>query len=492
MAASVPSLKSICIYFHDVPILEEDARHFEKLNSLHLRELCIDAESPAANLQALVGIMGLPSLQKLTLVLSCKAQGWVEFSRAMALRPKLKVMLDIEGFPWRLEPLKCLSDLTIHLYKVEQAAWTKGAIWLQKLQGLRRLSLDLPRHLPVSTAVNHISSVVNQVEELDLQGKEQDTNALCTAIAKFTRLKELCLTLEGITDLLRTWPLAVLPNLEEFALHTRATRFSGLSWLPHLPKLRYLKLGLVALPQYAGSCAHHLEAIRDASAHTIYGICAQLQLRTLSLSLHGAADAYMMAPLHKCTHVHDLELDVSNCDFSDAPLSCLAFPASLLYSLPTLEYVHFGLRSTSLPHAMVKNLLDTLMNMDVKFLLRIWVFLTENDLPDTLPFNATVSRLQRCPQLQGDGRVVIQWGLDPDRALRPPDAEDDAEEDEEDEDEEEVAEADWKFRGGDMGRLAVWVRGCAGAEVVWAEEGAAVAAAEGVWVPRHRAFAGLQ
>ena len=37
MAASVPSLKSICIYFHDVPILEEDARHFEKLNSLHLR-----------------------------------------------------------------------------------------------------------------------------------------------------------------------------------------------------------------------------------------------------------------------------------------------------------------------------------------------------------------------------------------------------------------------------------------------------------------------
>ena len=90
------------------------------------RELCIDAESPAANLQALVGIMGLPSLQKLTLVLSCKAQGWVEFSRAMALRPKLKVMLDIEGFPWRLEPLKCLSDLTIHLYKVEQAAWTKG------------------------------------------------------------------------------------------------------------------------------------------------------------------------------------------------------------------------------------------------------------------------------------------------------------------------------------------------------------------------------
>ena len=69
---------------------------------------------------------------------------------------------------------------------------------------------------------------------------------------------------------------------------------------------------------------------------------------------------------------------------------------------------------------------------------------------------------------------------------------DEAEDEEEDEDEEEVAEADWKFRGGDMGRLAVWVRGCAGAEVVWAEEGAAVAAAEGVWVPRHRAFAGLQ
>ena len=67
------------------------------------------------NLKAFIGLVEIPSLQKLDITLMGKAQGWRGFLNTLSQRPRLKVCLDLpSGLLRKLDPMLSLKDLTLY------------------------------------------------------------------------------------------------------------------------------------------------------------------------------------------------------------------------------------------------------------------------------------------------------------------------------------------------------------------------------------------